>query len=118
MGAPRQNTVRLRLAPPKPPKPQATKRQAKPRPARRKRQPAPQPDIATTPKLLLSVQEAAYALGCGRTKLYALLDAGEIPSFKVGPLRRVPLAALERYVERMQCAQGGQAPHPASSLQA
>jgi excisionase family DNA binding protein len=55
-----------------------------------------------TPKLLLTVAEAAAALGLGRSKLYQLLDAGEIESVKIGKARRVPTAALEMYVNRLQ----------------
>jgi excisionase family DNA binding protein len=51
-------------------------------------------------KLLLTVDEAAMALGIKRTLLCALLMRGDIPSIKVGRLRRVPVAALTDYVSR------------------
>ena len=38
------------------------------------------------------------------TRTLDKLLAGEIPSFKVGPMRRIPLADLERYVDRLRLA--------------
>lgn len=52
------------------------------------------------PRLLLRVEEAAEALGVSRTTLYVLLRAGEIPVVRIGRSVRVPLTALERYVEQ------------------
>ena len=49
-------------------------------------------------KLLLTVEEAADRLGIGRTLAYALVKNGEIESVHIGRLRRIPLAALDRYV--------------------
>ncbi len=52
------------------------------------------------PRLLLTIEEAAEALDVSRTTLYVLLRAGEIPVVRIGRAVRVPLAALERYVEQ------------------
>lgn len=49
-------------------------------------------------KLLLKPEEAALLLGIGRTKLYELLAVEAIESVRIGSCRRIPLAALERYV--------------------
>jgi len=49
--------------------------------------------------LLLRAEEAARALGIGRSKLYALLAAGELPVVRIGRATRIPAAALERWVE-------------------
>ncbi|SCG01817.1 DNA binding domain-containing protein, excisionase family [Streptomyces sp. MnatMP-M17] len=46
----------------------------------------------------LTVEEAARRLGVGRTTMYALLAAGEIPSIVIGRLRRIPAEALSDYV--------------------
>ncbi len=51
-------------------------------------------------KLLLTVDEAARALGVGRTLLYELLMRREIDSVKVGRVRRVPIDALRAYITR------------------
>ena len=54
-------------------------------------------------KLLLTVDEAASALGIGRSLCYELLLRGELPSLKLGRRRLVSVAALERFIiERMQ----------------
>jgi excisionase family DNA binding protein len=59
-----------------------------------------------TPKLLLSPVEAMACLGIGRTLLFALLNGGEIASFLVGRTRKIPVSALEAYIER-RCAEVG-----------
>lgn len=49
------------------------------------------------PDRLLSVDEAARALGIGRTALYGELQAGRCRSVKVGRRRLVPSSALAAY---------------------
>jgi excisionase family DNA binding protein len=51
-------------------------------------------------KLLLTVPEAAEALGIGRSVVYELLLTGELIGIKIGRARRIPVAALETFVER------------------
>jgi excisionase family DNA binding protein len=48
---------------------------------------------------LISPQELQEILGCGRTFCYELLARGEIPSHKLGRLRRIRLSDLERWLE-------------------
>lgn len=61
---------------------------------------APDPTLVA-----LTVEEAARRLGVGRTTMYALLAAGEIPSVTIGRLRRIPAEALSDYVAaRVQVA--------------
>ena len=50
-------------------------------------------------KLLLSVSEAAERLGLGRTLVYRLVLCGDIKSVTVGRCRRVPVEALEAFVQ-------------------
>ncbi len=50
-------------------------------------------------RLLLRVTEAADALGVGRSKLYEMVARGEIPAVKVGGCVRVPVAALQTWIE-------------------
>jgi excisionase family DNA binding protein len=45
-------------------------------------------------KLLLTPLEAAQALGIGRSKLYELLQSGQLTSVRIGSCRRVPLDAV------------------------
>jgi len=55
-------------------------------------------------QMLLRAEEAARALGIGRSKLYALLAAGELPVVRIGRSTRIPAAALERWVEERTAA--------------
>ena len=52
-------------------------------------------------KLLLTPEETAEAMGIGRTKVYELLRAGVIDSVRIGACRRVPVAALHEYLDRL-----------------
>jgi excisionase family DNA binding protein len=56
-----------------------------------------EPDDRT---LLLTVDEAARMLRCGRTTVYQLIRTGELTTVKIGALRRVRLADVEAYVDR------------------
>jgi excisionase family DNA binding protein len=49
-------------------------------------------------KILLTVPEAAAALGISRSKLYELLAARVVRSVRIDGSRRVPVEALEDYV--------------------
>jgi excisionase family DNA binding protein len=57
------------------------------------------PRSETLERLLLTTEEAALVLGISRAKLYPMLMRKEIPSLRIGGLRRVPVSALQRYVE-------------------
>lgn len=56
-------------------------------------------DLGASLKLLLTPEEAAEALGVKRTFLYSLLMSGQLVSIKVGRARRIPVIALQGYVE-------------------
>ena len=63
-----------------------------------------------TEEALLTPEELADYLRCGRTYAYKLLALGEIPSLKLGKLRRVRRSDAARYVERKvqaEHAEGG-----------
>lgn len=51
-------------------------------------------------KLLLKPKEAAEAIGVGRTKLYQLVKANQIPSCRVGNSIRIPVAGLHALIEK------------------
>ena len=51
-----------------------------------------------TERLLLTVSEAATRLQLGRSLVYQLVMAGDIPSIKVGRARRVPVQGLEQFI--------------------
>jgi excisionase family DNA binding protein len=50
--------------------------------------------------VLLSVEEAANAMSLGRSFIYELVMRKEIASIKVGRMRRIPIIALQDFVER------------------
>jgi len=51
-------------------------------------------------RLLLRPEEAARVLGIGRSKLFELLAAGELPVVRIGRSTRIPAPALQRWVEQ------------------
>ncbi len=50
-------------------------------------------------KRLLSADELARDLGVGRTTAYALLWSGQIPSLKIGRLRKVRREDVEAFID-------------------
>lgn len=54
------------------------------------------------PVLLVCPEDAARVLGIGRTKVYELLGSGVLRSVRVGGLRRIPVAALDEFVARLE----------------
>jgi hypothetical protein len=55
--------------------------------------------------LLVKPKTAWKLLGCGNTRGYELLAAGELESFLDGSSRKITTASIRRYIER-QLAQG------------
>ena len=53
----------------------------------------------TGDRLLLTVPEVARRLGMGRSFVYQLVSRGEIQSIKLGKSRRIPVSALEKFIE-------------------
>lgn len=53
-------------------------------------------------ELLVTVHEAARRLGLGRSATYTLIQRGELPSIKIGGSRRVAVADLCEFVERLR----------------
>jgi excisionase family DNA binding protein len=57
-------------------------------------------------RALFGLEEAATYLGVGRTQMYELLRSDEIPSMKIGRLRKVRVVDLDSYIaERLREAQ-------------
>jgi excisionase family DNA binding protein len=52
-------------------------------------------------RLLLTVNEAAEALGISRAMVYRLINAGELHTVKIGKARRISVEELQKYVERL-----------------
>jgi len=65
----------------------------------------PMPIGGTSPidggPLLLSVKDAVTHLGIARSKMYELVNAGEIPSLSLGSRRLVSREALNEFVTQM-----------------
>lgn len=57
--------------------------------------------VDPTPRpITVRIPEACRMTGIGRSKLYALIKAGDIPTIKVGSMKLVPLKGLEGFLER------------------
>lgn len=59
--------------------------------------------VASPPVLdpiLVTPEEASWLLRLSRSKIYLILQSGEIPSLKVGQARRIRLLDLEAWTER------------------
>lgn len=57
-------------------------------------------DISSV-KLLLTMEEAAEALGLSRVYLYTLVNSGQIASIKIGRSRRIPVKVLEAFIDSL-----------------
>jgi excisionase family DNA binding protein len=49
-------------------------------------------------RLLLKPAEAAEAIGVSRSRIYELLAAGDLPSVRLGKSIRVPVGALQAWI--------------------
>jgi excisionase family DNA binding protein len=71
---------------------------------------------ASGPRLLLTVREAAHALGVGRSTAYELITTGELEVVHIGRACRIPVAVVEAYVERLRPSRNSNGvavrPHP------
>ncbi len=55
---------------------------------------------------VMSAEDLRRALRIGRLRAYKLLSAGEIYSFKIGKIYKIPKDSLIAYVNRLDCAEG------------
>jgi excisionase family DNA binding protein len=51
--------------------------------------------------MFYGVMDASEATSLGRTKIYELMDSGQLPSVKVGARRLIPREALEQFAARL-----------------
>ncbi len=49
---------------------------------------------------LLTTQAAAERLSIGKTKIYELIGAGELPTIRIGRAVRVPASAVQDWIGR------------------
>ena len=52
----------------------------------------------STLPLAVAPAEAAKLAGIGRTKLYAALSSGELPSFRIGTRRLIRVSAIDAWL--------------------
>lgn len=52
---------------------------------------------------LLTIPDAAVALGLGRSSIYRLIDTGQLEVVHVGRSVRVPAGAIDDLVDRLRC---------------
>lgn len=60
---------------------------------------------ADVPRLLLTPEEAAAALGIGRSTVYELILSCALESVKIGASRRIPTEALAAYIATLRSPQ-------------
>lgn len=55
----------------------------------------------------MTPEELGRWLGIGRTRCYELLSSNEVPSYKIGRLRRIRRSDVERWLECQRSASEG-----------
>ncbi len=65
-------------------------------------QPTHQRGPNTDVRVLFTVEEAARALGIGRTRMFALIQRGDVESVLIRRLRRIPVDCLHTFVNRLR----------------
>jgi len=60
------------------------------------------PAINAVTRSALSVEEAACALGIGRTYVFQLIKEGSLETLKLGRRRLVPVKAIDALLARMK----------------
>ena len=50
---------------------------------------------------LLTTVEAQNILSIGRARLFKLIASGEIESVRIGSSRRIPVSAVEKFIEKL-----------------
>jgi len=58
-------------------------------------------------QLLLTIEQVAERLNLSRSQLYIIMRRGELPSVRIGRSRRIAFCDLERYIEKLREAAGG-----------
>ncbi|MFG1349676.1 helix-turn-helix domain-containing protein [Xanthobacter autotrophicus] len=64
-----------------------------------------QPSTVAIAPLLVSLPDAAKALGVGRSTIYELMRAKKLESVAVGRRRMIPEVAIRDYVDRLRASQ-------------
>ena len=61
--------------------------------------------IESKDKRLFTMSQTQAMLELGRTRMWALIASGEIESVRIGRSRRIPVEAIDRYVEGLRASQ-------------
>jgi excisionase family DNA binding protein len=77
-----------------------------PRPPAIQVRPADQAPAVDRARLLMTIRDAALALGLGRSTVYELIGRGELEVVHVGRSARIPVDALRRFVDRRRVIEG------------
>jgi excisionase family DNA binding protein len=59
---------------------------------------SPADDARSDDRITVRIREACRITGIGRSKLYELIAAGDIPILKVGAITLVPIEGLKAFV--------------------
>lgn len=78
-----------------------TRPPAQPDKARPARTHSVKPNVPPITKLLVKPGEASELMGVSRSTIYELMRSGELDSVLIRSSRRIPVAAIERYIERL-----------------
>lgn len=54
------------------------------------------------PRLLLTVEDASDVLSIGRTTMFHLIRTGQVPTVRIGRLRRVSMDALRAFAREQE----------------
>lgn len=69
-----------------------------------------EPETEPIQPLLLTVIDAGRMLAVGRTTAYELIARGDLPVVHIGRACRIPVAAVQDYVEQLRAAEHGNTP--------
>ena len=58
-------------------------------------------DAPPDPRYLLTVEQAAKSLSLSRTRVYGLINAGQLLGVKIGRSTRIPLKSIEDLIDRL-----------------
>lgn len=58
-------------------------------------------DAPADPRYLLTVEETATRLALSRTRVYGLINAGQLVKVKVGRSTRIPTKCIEEFIDRL-----------------
>lgn len=56
-------------------------------------------------RLLYSPKEVAQALGVGRTKVYELINSGDLQKVKIGNCTKIPLGSIHAFLAERGCGE-------------